>query len=89
MQRTRKVMILLVMVPAGFILMTCAVAAFALQYPIWYFEDAQCVFATNVYAQEIATPAGDYVMEFGLMFYRDQEPDSTWRHPDGWWCTRR
>ena len=88
MRRARTIKLLLVMIPVGFILTTCVVAALA-QYPSWFFRNAQCVFATNVFAQEIPDTAGEYLMEYGLMFYRDQVPDTNWRYPDGWWCTRR
>ena len=82
------------MLPLGlilsFTLTTCVVAAFADSH--YQFEPTQCFFATNVYTRMLDNGTDretEYIMEYGLMVYRDQVAPDDWNHPDLFVCTRR
>jgi len=53
------------------------------------FKRTQCFFGTNVYSQILYDTNGLYIMDYGIMVYRDQEADEDWVWPDLWVCTRR
>ena len=88
--KLRLWMVPLIMV-AAFMLTTCVVAAFSAQRTPneILFANTQCVYATNYYARILEDSTSEYIMDYGIFFYRDQEAEPDWEWPDGFWCTRR